>query len=176
MMKKLILILTVMIAACNPAAEKTTEAQEGAGFFLPIEGEKFVVASDAVTEMWQNYIKAHNDRDLEAIMAMDSDSIVVEADDGRVIRGKEMHKAALADWFAAEDPKWQIFWAMPYKAVTGGEEWIVAGHQVKTTVDGKEKVQLTMIDGEIKDGKITQFYVYSKRVPEPPKTDSESAE
>lgn len=176
-MKKILLILTVMIAACNPAVEKEmTNGQEGAGFFLPIEGEKFVVATDSVTEIWKNYINAHNDRDLEAIMAMDSDSIVVEADDGRVIKGKEMHKAALADWFAAEDPTWQIYWAMPYKAVNGGEEWIVAGHQVKTTVDGKKKVQLQMIDGEIKDGKITQFYVYSKDIPEPPKTDSDSAE
>lgn len=163
-MKKILLILTVMIAACNPAVEKeTTNGQEGAGFFLPIEGEKFVVASDSVTEIWQNYINAHNDRDLEAIMAMDSDSIVVEADDGRVIKGKEMHKAALADWFAAEEPIWEIYWAMPYKAVNGGEEWIVAGHRVTTKVDGKEKVQLQMIDGEIKEGKITQFYVYSKR-------------
>ncbi|CAI8369398.1 MAG: Uncharacterised protein [Flavobacterium sp. SCGC AAA160-P02] len=175
-MKKIILILTVMIAACNPSAEKTTNGQEGAGFFLPVEGEKYVVATDSVTDIWMNYIKAHNDGDLEAIMTMDSDSIIVEADDGRVIRGKEMHKAALADWFAAENPKWKVYWAMPYKAVNGGQEWIVAGHQVTTTVDGKKKVQLHMIDGEIKDGKIKQFYVYSKQIPEPPKTDSDSAE
>ena len=58
---------------------------------------------------------------------------------------------------------------MPYKAVNNGAEWIIAGHQVTTTVDGKEKIELHMIDGQIKDGKIKQFYVYSKDIPEPPK-------
>ena len=176
-MKKLLLILAVIITACAPPLDKETVLdQEGAGFFLPLEGEKFVVATDAVTDVWMNYIKAHNDHDLEAIMSMEADSISIEAEDGRVIQGKEMHKAALDAWFTAEDPKWEVYWAMPYKAVSGGEEWIIAGHQVTTTIDGKEKVQLHMIDGQIVNGKIKQFYIYSKGIPEPPKSALDSAE
>ena len=169
-MKKLILILAVIITACNPQVEKETiVTPEGAGFFLPSPGEKYVVATDAVTDVWMNYIKAHNKQDLDAIMEMNYDSIKIEGHDGSLIQGKEMHRAALDAWFAAENPKWKVYWAMPYKAVNNGAEWIIAGHQVTTTVDGKEKIELHMIDGQIKDGKIKQFYVYSKDIPEPPK-------
>lgn len=176
-MKKLILILAVIITACNPPVDKETiKEQEGAGFFLPIEGEKFIVATDTVTKIWMNYIKAHNDQDLETIMSMGSDSIKIEAEDGRVISGKKMHRKSLEGWFAAENPKWKVYWAMPYKAVNGGEEWIIAGHEVTTIVDGKKSVQLHMIDGQIVDGKIKQFYVYSKAIPEPPKNDSKQNE
>ena len=47
-MKKIIIVLAVIISACNPQVEKeTAKEQKGAGFFLPVEGEKFVVASDS---------------------------------------------------------------------------------------------------------------------------------
>ncbi|MGB2128391.1 MAG: hypothetical protein ACPHXR_02830 [Flavicella sp.] len=164
-MKKILLLVFLVLCACSPAPEKENETvQKGAGFFLPIEGETFVVATDSITNIWKDYIKAHNERDLEAIMAMNSDSIKIEGPDGRVIKGKEMHKAALSAWFAAEDPKWTIYWAMPYKAVNGGEEWIIAGHEVKMMVDGKEMTKLQMIDGEIVNGKVKRFYVYSKDI------------
>tara|TARA_B100000497_G_C7695845_1_gene424993 strand:+ start:228 stop:758 length:531 start_codon:yes stop_codon:yes gene_type:complete len=176
-MKKIIIVLAVIISACNPQVEKeTAKEQKGAGFFLPLEGEKFIVASDSLTEVWMNYIKAHNDRDLETIMSMNTDSISIEDQDGRLIQGNEMHIAALESWFTAEDPKWEVYWAMPYKAVNGGEEWIIAGHQVTVTIDGKEKVQLQMIDGQIENGKIKQFYIYSRGIPEPPKNDLDKAE
>ena len=52
-MKKLILILAVIITACNPQTEKeTASTPEGAGFFLPSPGEKYVVATDAVTDIF----------------------------------------------------------------------------------------------------------------------------
>ena len=87
-----------------------------------------------------------------------------------LLKEKTMHRAALDAWFkAAENPMWEVYWAMPYKAVKNGAEWIIAGHQVTTTVDGKEKTELHMIDGEIKDGKVKRFFVYSKDIPEPPK-------
>ena len=109
-MKKIIIVLAVIISACNPQVEKeTAKEQKGAGFFLPVEGEKFVVASDSLTEIWMNYIKAHNDRDLETIMSMNTDSISIEDQDGRLIQGNEMHIAALDSWFTAENPKWEVY-------------------------------------------------------------------
>lgn len=176
-MKKLILILAVIITACNPPADKETiKEQEGAGFFLPIEGEKFVVGTDTVTKIWMNYIKAHNDHDLETIMSMVSDSIKFEKETGRVISGKEMYRESLEGWFAAAKPTVKVHWAMPYKAVNSGEEWIIAGHEVTSTVDGKKTVGLNMIDGQIVDGKIKQFYIYNKKIPEPAKSDSKQNE
>ena len=160
MRKLFILIFAVTFTACNAPAE-----QVGAGFFTLQEGEKFVVASDDITNVWVDYIDAHNERDMEAIMAMNSDSISIVGPDGSRIIGKEMHEQALTAWFAAEDPKWEIYWAMPYVGVNGGETWIIAGHSVTLNVEGEEVKLNSMIDGEIVDGKVKRFFVYNMSLP-----------
>jgi type 1 fimbria pilin len=54
---------------------------------------------------------------------------------------------------------------MPYKGVSGKEEWIIAGHQVTINVNGKVVKQNHMIDAKIKDGKVELFYVYAQNIP-----------
>jgi hypothetical protein len=164
-MKKIILILAVIITACNVPVEVNNEASEGAGFFLPQPDEKFVVGSDDITNVWKKYIDAHNKRDFESILAMESDSLLIVGPIGNRISGKSAHKEALSAWFEAEEPKWNMYWAMPYKGVSGGEEWIIAGHTVTTKVDGKIVEQNHMIDAKISDGKVELFYVYAQDIP-----------
>ncbi len=176
-MKKFKLIMTVAVLAvisysCNNSAvermvdkmqpEPVVLEQEGAGFFTPQPEEKFVVASDDVTDVWMKYIDAHNNGDVEAIMAMESDSIYIVGPEGAVIKGKEAHAAFLKVWFEAANPKWNVYWAMPYKGVTGGEEWIIAGHNTTSTVDGVKTSVLDMIDANIKDGMVQKFWVYQQ--------------
>ena len=182
-MKKFKLIITVAVLAvisysCNNSAvqrmadkmtlDPVVLEQEGAGFFVNEPGEKFVVGSDETTDVWMKYIDAHNNGDVEAIMAMESDSIQIMGPDGSQIKGKEAHAAFLKGWFESADPKWQVYWAMPYKGVTGGAEWIIAGHNTTSTVDGVKTTVLDMIDGKIQDGLVELFYVYQLKVPPPP--------
>tara|TARA_B100000575_G_C23006942_1_gene580136 strand:- start:318 stop:818 length:501 start_codon:yes stop_codon:yes gene_type:complete len=160
-MKKLfILILAITFTACNAPVN-----QDGAGFFIYDEGEKYVVGSDDITDIWVKYIDAHNDRDMETIMEMESDSIAIVGPDGARIIGKEMHEQALTAWFESEDPKWEIYWAMPYQGVNNGASWVVAGHAVTLQVEGKEVKVNSMIDGEVIDGKVSRFFVYNMAVP-----------
>ena len=160
-MKKLfILIFAVIFTACNAPAE-----QVGAGFFTYDEGEKYVVGSDDITDVWVKYIDAHNERDIETIMAMNSDSIAIVGPDGSRVNGKTMHEQRLNEWFAAEDPKWEIYWAMPYEGVNNGATWVIAGHSVTLNVEGDEVKVNSMIDGEIIDGKVSRFFVYNMAVP-----------
>ena len=161
-MRKLILFITVFtFGIINLQAQ-----QEGAGFFTYQPGEKYIVGSDDITDIWVKYIEAHNKRDMKAIISMDSDNISIVGPDGSRINGKEMHEQALLAWFEAEDPKWEIYWALPYQAVESGVTWIVAGHSVTLTVDGKEVKVNSTIDGEIIDGKIARFFVYNMDVPD----------
>ena len=99
MRKLFILIFAVTFTACNAPAE-----QVGAGFFAFDEGEKYVVGSDDITDIWVKYIDAHNERDMETILAMETDEIAIVGPDGARINGKEMHEQALTAWFEAEDP------------------------------------------------------------------------
>ena len=182
-MKKFKLIMTVAVLAvisysCNNSAvermvdkmqpEPVVIEQEGAGFFTSQPEEKFVVGSDDVMDIWMKYIDAHNNQDMEAILAMETDSIFILSPDGSTIRGKENHKAALSAWFEAANPKWNVYWGMPYKGVPGGAEWIIAGHLVTQTIDGVEVKHRDMIDGYINDdGLVSRFYVYTAQVPAP---------
>lgn len=182
-MKKFKLMMTIAVLAvisysCNNSAvqrmaDKMTPdpvvlEQEGAGFFVNEPGEKFVVGSDETTDVWMKYIDAHNNGDVEAIMAMESDSIQIMGPDGSQIKGKEAHAAMLKVWFETANPQWQVYWAMPYKGVTGGAEWIIAGHNTTSTVDGVRTTVLDMIDGKIQDGLVELFYVYQMKIPPPP--------
>ena len=160
-MKKLfILTFALILTACNAPVDSV-----GAGFFAPMEGEKFVTGSDETTDIWVEYIEAHNNQDMDKIMSMNSDSIYIQGPDGSKIFGKEEHKQRLGAWFEAENPKWEIYWAMPYDGVPSGATWIIAGHAMTLTVEGKEVKRNTMIDGEIKDGKVRRFYVYNMNLP-----------
>ena len=113
-MKKFKLIITVAVLAvisysCNNSAvermvdkmqpEPVVLEQEGAGFFVNQPDEKFVVGSDDVMDIWMKYIDAHNNQDMEAILAMETDSIFILSPDGSTIRGKENHKAALSSLY-----------------------------------------------------------------------------
>ena len=84
-MKKLfILIFAVTFTACNAPVEP-----QGAGFFTAQPGEKYITGSDDVTDVWVKYIEAHNNRDIDAIMSMETDSISITGPDGSRINGKE---------------------------------------------------------------------------------------
>jgi|TARA_B110000881_G_scaffold61133_1_gene52685 hypothetical protein len=161
-MKKIILIFAVVLTACNPSVKE----EVGAGFFYADLDEKFVVGSDDAVAVWNKYIDAHNNRDIMAIMSLESDSIRVDgplADN--IIIGKEAHEAFLNEWFVAASPKWEVFWSMPYKGTVSGAEWIVAGHSVKMKVDGVVTKTIHMIDAEIKNGLVNRFFVYERQVP-----------
>ena len=103
-----------------------------------------------------------------------SDSISITGPDGSRINGKEMHEQALNAWFPAEDPKWEIYWAMPYKAISKDESWVIAGHWVDLTIEGETVRKAHMIDARIVDGLVDLFYVYQLDVPPaPPAEDTE---
>ena len=163
-MKKLFLFAVALafVSCAMPAEEAEVK---GVGFFTPLPGETFIAGSDEITEIWNKYLEAHNNGDIEAIKSMSADSIYVLGPDGTELRTKEEQATLLEGWFAAANPKWEAYWAMPYKSVPSGADWIIAGHTVTETIEGEEKVTLQMIDGEIKDGKVERFFVYTATPP-----------
>lgn len=164
-MKKTIVITVILavVGCATPTAEPA--AVEGVGFFKPLPEEKFIAGSDDVTDFWTKYIDAHNNRDIEAIKSMSADSIYILGPDGSEVVTNQQQAELLEGWFATADPKWDIYWAMPYTSVPSGADWIIAGHNVTETVDGKESTTLQMIDGEIKDNKVVRFFVYAAQAP-----------
>ena len=158
---KRVLFITLVLAVVGCATPAAETKVEGVGFFKPMPGEKFTTGSEDVLDVWMKYIDAHNNQDLETIASMGVDSLYILGPDGSEIKSKEEQAALLEGWFAAANPKWHAYWGMPYKSLPSGADWVIAGHNVTQTIEGEETTILQMIDGEIKDGKVVRFFVYS---------------
>ena len=141
-MKK-VLFVTLIVAIASCASPSGSEAAvEGVGFFKPMPDEKFIAGSDDVMDVWIKYIDAHNNQDLEMIKSMSADSIYILGPDGSETNTKEEQAALLEGWFAAANPKWDAYWGMPYTSVPSGADWVIAGHEVTSTVNGEEISEL----------------------------------
>ena len=181
-MKKFKLIITVAVLAvisysCNNSAvermvdkmqpEPVVIEQEGAGFFTPQPGVKYVVGSDDVMDVWKKYIDAHNNRDLELIASMNIDStdlgnFRILSPNGQIILGSDTQIEFLKGWFEAENPKWKTNFSFSMRVEGQKGEWVITGSEVKKTVDGEEVTTYDVADVYIEDGKIGAFWVYSR--------------
>lgn len=168
-MKKIILLFAILIASCTAPAEEP----KGSGYWGAGDGnEKFVNASDDLTEIYSQWVQAHNDQDIEKILSLETDSITIDLSNGIRIKGSEEHSERLSNYFETQNPDWKMYWALPYKGVNYGEEWIIAGQNVLTiNSDGERTVTLRMIDAQIIEGKLNHIIVYDKKPPPPPAQD-----
>ena len=155
-MKKLILLLTIILTSCSAP-------HEGSGYWLGNEDETFINASNEYLETYKNWIQAHNDKDIDAVLSYETEDVRLDLSSGTVISGAEAHREGLSNYFES-NPEWNLYWALPYVGVTEGEVWIIAG-QVVTTDDSRVQ---RMIDAQFTDGKISRVIVYDKTPPPPP--------
>ena len=161
-MKKIILLFAILVASCNAPVEEP----KGSGAWAGDPEETFVVGSDEMTEMFANFIQAHNDRDIEAIQALEAEDIRIDLPDGTSINGAENHGEALASWFESDqNPQWSPFWVMPYVGSPSGQTWIVAGHSLTQNIGGEEVTVVQMIDAQIENGLIKWAIIYEKQSP-----------
>ena len=158
-MKKYILLFAILLASCDAPMEETT----GFGFWAGDENETFIAGPSETTELYSQFIDAHNNQDMEAIDALLSDDLVIYHSDGRTVDDKASHLEGLKSWFEETNPSFNPFWGMPYVGVNNGETWIIAGHQTITTVDGVETSTGTMLDIQFTDGLVSMIIVYDRQ-------------
>lgn len=182
-MKKLLLLFAflIMVSCNNTAVQKITdsmtpdaeivevEVNNPAGYLSTTDGK--VNAFDGNPEnldIWDTYIEAHNNRDLDVIREMNADStdqmgaFKIYDPMGGVVNGVDDHIERLAGWFEAENPKWDTFFSYTMKVEGQVGEWVISGHGMTTTVDGVEQNRYDLIDAYIEDGKIGAFWVYTR--------------
>ena len=119
-------------------------------------------------QIWKDYLKAHNDRDLDAIKAMNVDTIKIWGPRGEYIEGTEAHIQFLSDWFAGASPVWtsKYFLANEYTNKKGKlMEWVTSGHDLTMSVDSTEVRVFQVHDALIKEGKVIMFTVAEQERP-----------
>ena len=164
----LLMVLSFVTFSCDAPAKQEAEMERAPGF-LRAGGEQ-INATDASPEnldIWDKYIDAHNNRDLELIASMNIDSTQmgefrILAPNGQVIRGSDTQIEFLKGWFEAENPTWRTYFSYTMKLEGQNGEWVISGAEVKKTVDGNEVTTYDVADVYIEDGKIGAFWVYTR--------------
>ena len=146
--------------------------------YLDVEGE--LIGGDGSSDifnpenldLWDKYIEAHNNRDLDAIAEMNIDStqqmgsFKIIGPDGSVIDGSDTHIEFLKGWFETENPTWNTWFSYTMKVENQPGEWVISGAQVKKTVNGEEVTSYDIIDAYIEEGKIGAFWVFTRAEPQ----------
>jgi hypothetical protein len=104
-MKKsiLALVMTAVLISCTkaPCPEATPKA---IGYEVSDDGVKIPLYSGDLSNVaiWERYIVAHNERDLETIKSLNAaEGFKAYAPTGQIIDGTDAHIAFLTTWFAA---------------------------------------------------------------------------
>ena len=184
-MKKVFIILlgATLFCACNETKKSDGEAhaamiqasiegnlgKDAAGKEIGVQiskkGEKIALYGGdmAAVSLWETYVKAHNERDLETIAALNAEKdFMVYGSTGEVIKVTKAHVAFLTTWFKEANPTWTTRFLITnmYTDKEGKvQQWITSGHDVTLTVEGKEVKVNQVHDALIVDGKIKEFSV-----------------
>lgn len=166
-MKKILLLLISVSFMISCTENIIVKKQSIIGYDISDEGEKRDLEAGSIENitLWDNYIKAHNDRDFDVIRSLDSDTIKIRGPQGQWVLGVNAHYDFLRQWFDQNSPKWKIKYAIANDVRTkDGElrQWVTAGHDMTLTVDGKEVNLYQIIDALISDGKVQEFYVHER--------------
>ena len=168
-MKKYFLLLSfaVGLVACNETQTPNEESQSIIGYDISEEGEQreLIAGPVATINVWEDYIEAHNKKDLEAIASLNAPDIKVWGPRGGLIEGSAAHKAFLAEWFEANNPIWKSNYFIANEVIVkDGEnrQWVTSGHDVTLTIDSNEVTVSQVHDALIVDGKVKMFYVYER--------------
>ena len=165
MKKYVFLTLLVIVTLSCTNTQKQDPVQSQIGFEVADDGTKIPLYAGALStvELWEKYIKAHNDRDLEAIREMNAENFKAYGPNGEIIDGTDAHIEFLASWFEAANPVWKSNYFIANEFTNQKDklrEWVTSGHDVTMSVEG-ETIEVGQVhDALIVDGKIQMFYVY----------------
>jgi hypothetical protein len=117
-------------------------------------------------QTWMDYIKAHNERDLNKIAEINASDWMGYTPDGYVVKGTKAQIEALDNWFQSTDPKWEVKWMIANAAKNKNgviEQWLTTGNDY-TDVDenGNEIFEYNVHDVQFIDGKIKRINVYKR--------------
>jgi uncharacterized protein YacL (UPF0231 family) len=165
-MKYSILLLSslFMISCANISNQEVVETSKEIGFDKT-EGVKTSLfgGNMETVAIWEKYIKAHNERDIETIKGLNAEKdFKAYGPRGEIIVGTKDHVAFLNQWFADNNPKWVTKYSIANEFTTKEgvlKQYVTSGHDVTLVVDGKEVKVNQVHDALIVDGKIQTFYV-----------------
>jgi len=163
-MKKLaVLIITVTLMSCQQPVKEVVPKTIGyditEGVKTPIYGGNL-----STVEVWEKYIKAHNEKDLETIQNLNAEQkFEVTTAKGGVFKSSEEHINALKNWFeSGENPKWTTKFLIANTFTTAEgvvKQWVTSGHKLSVLKERDTLKLFQVHDALIVNGKVQNFSV-----------------
>ena len=116
-------------------------------------------------QIWLDYIKAHNEKDLKTIESINDDSFKGYPPNGDIIDGSKAHIGFLEEWFTNSSPKWRTKYMIANEFTDNKgvlNQWVTSGQDLTDTVDGEEVTVHHVHDALFVNGKIKMIYVYER--------------
>ena len=160
-------ILFLLLFSCENSSDNSNDSIV-IGSFKNDEGKVVPINIGEVSnqQIWLDYIKAHNEKDLEKIAEINDEKWEGYTADGSVGKGNDTHIAILDNWFKNASPRWEVRWmiANSVKNEDGEiEQWLTTGNDYyDVDADGNEIFEYNVHDVQFKDGKIVRVNVYSR--------------
>ena len=167
-MKKIITVFIITILISCQQEVKESEVVKRIGYDVSDEsGKKLDLYGglESATKVWEDYIKAHNERNLDAISKLNFDDIKIWGPNGEYIEGSEAHIEFLSMWFEVNSPKWEsnYFISNQLTDEKGSlRQWVTSGHDLTLEVEGQKVKVFQVHDALIEDGKVKMFYIYER--------------
>ena len=110
-----LIILSLIFISCNSsnqnqASNPNEPSVIGSGTLDNGKKIQIVAGNTNNEQVWIDYIKAHNERDLDKIAEINADDWEGYTADGSVVKGSDAHIEILDNWFKTASPKWEIKW------------------------------------------------------------------
>jgi ketosteroid isomerase-like protein len=165
-----LLSASIAQAGHHEMGEAKDSAVIGTVFSKEQQPKDMVVGDLSHQQIWVDYIKAHNDRDLDKISDINADDWTGYVPDGSVVKGNAAHIEWLADWFASpDDPRWTIQWMIANSEVNDKgevEQWLTTRNDITfNDAEGNRITEHHVHDIQFVGGKIKKIYVYARPAP-----------
>tara|TARA_B100000767_G_scaffold275332_1_gene311774 strand:+ start:2418 stop:2948 length:531 start_codon:yes stop_codon:yes gene_type:complete len=169
-MKKsiLIILITFFTHSCSNSTNEESAPSPIGHEINDEDGSKISLygGSMSTVEVWENYISAHNEGNLEVIRSMNAkENFKALGPNGDVFDGTDAHIEFLTKWFEDNSPKWETNYliANEYTNKEGKlQQWVTSGHDIMLNVEGNKVKAYQVHDALIVDGKVQTFYVYER--------------
>ena len=165
------LLSAIIFASCNSNGDKSsTKSSDSSviGTWNLKNGETVSAFPGDLKnqQIWLDYIKAHNIRDLDKIADMNAEGWEGYPPDGSVIKGTEAQIEFLDTWFKASSPRWKTRWMIANSGQNEEgeiEQWLTTGNDIKfLDENGNEVLENHVHDVQFVNGKIKKINVYSR--------------
>ena len=165
-MKNLLYITSILLlVSCGSNKNNNEDIQ--IGYEILDSGEKVSLnAGDISTiEVWEKYVDAHNNKDLETIKSLNHNDIKILTPGGQINTSEE-HIKFLDGWFSENNPNWKTFYTIANELTENDtlKQYVTSCHELTVTVDSIQTKIAQIHDAWIVDGKVKLFYVYERPV------------